>query len=272
MQFSERKGIVEVSKIIQKDFMTESLRNSLWNMLFIHLWDVHNNSDEIIPFTLSVKFDEYLKSLFLDFLKYPLHKKPNTRAEANKFLESIFFDAEWYKVYDFLEFTINFFKNKKLNLEINDVLARELSAYRVIHNLITQIPDSTEIIMLEEALSNYDFPGVTRHLIRSLELLSDRDNPDYRNSIKESISAVESLVSIIVGKPKSPLGAALKLLNKQNKIHPALIDSFSSLYGYTSDENGIRHSMLEEPNLTVHDANFFLFSCTSFINYLKSKM
>jgi hypothetical protein len=44
------------------------------------------------------------------------------------------------------------------------------------------------------------------------------------------------------------------------------------LYAYTSDEDGVRHAMLEEPDLTVADAKFFLLSCTSFINYLKSKL
>ena len=32
-KFSERKGFIPVSKIIQIDSMTEALRNSLWNVL-----------------------------------------------------------------------------------------------------------------------------------------------------------------------------------------------------------------------------------------------
>jgi len=36
-------------------------------------------------------------------------------------------------------------------------------------------------------------------------------------------------------------------------------------------KNGIRHAMLEEPNIGVEDAKFFLLACTSFVNYLKSK-
>lgn len=44
------------------------------------------------------------------------------------------------------------------------------------------------------------------------------------------------------------------------------------LYAYTSDEGGIRHAMLDEPNLTAADARYFLLSCTSFVNYLKSQL
>ncbi len=43
---------------------------------------------------------------------------------------------------------------------------------------------------VEEALECRYTP-VKRHLSNALELLSDRENPDYQNSIKESITAVE---------------------------------------------------------------------------------
>ena len=46
----------------------------------------------------------------------------------------------------------------------------------------------------------------------------------------------------------------------------------SNLYGYTNDADGIRHAMLEQPNLTAADAKYFLISCTAFVNYLKSKV
>ncbi|WP_372526833.1 hypothetical protein [Piscinibacter sp.] len=49
-------------------------------------------------------------------------------------------------------------------------------------------------------------------------------------------------------------------------------DGFVKLYGYTSDEQGIRHAMLDEPDLHAADARFFLLSCTSFVNYLKAQL
>ena len=54
-------------------------------------------------------------------------------------------------------------------------------------------------------------------------------------------------------------------------IHPAMEKSFLSLYGYTSDEDGIRHAMTDEPNVTADDAKFMLISCSSFVNFLISK-
>jgi hypothetical protein len=54
-------------------------------------------------------------------------------------------------------------------------------------------------------------------------------------------------------------------------MHPALRKSLSALYGYTSDEQGIRHAMLDEPKLTAADAKFLLVACSAFINYMKEK-
>ena len=46
----------------------------------------------------------------------------------------------------------------------------------------------------------------------------------------------------------------MKIIKKEGKIHPALINAFSSLYGYTSDEDGIRHGMVHDPNLTAAES------------------
>jgi len=94
--------------------------------------------------------------------------------------------------------------------------------------------------------------------------------PNYRNPIKESISAVESLCNLITGR-KDTLGDALKKLEAKVVIHPALKKGFSSIYGYTSDADGIRHGLLEETNLDFEDAKFMLVSCSAFVNYLIAK-
>ena len=56
------------------------------------------------------------------------------------------------------------------------------------------------------------FPNSTTHLQQSIALLAQKPNPDYRNSIKESISAVEALCIAVTGDPKATLGQALKTL------------------------------------------------------------
>jgi len=269
--FSQRKGFKPVSEVIQVDNMNEELRNSLWNVLDIFLWSadgyVHkqHGTPDIKPFS---------ESLWFRFFKKPIDTIPSRyNSDILKAIRGFFFVCAWYEVYDFIEFIVDYYKESpRLIKVLNAVLEREISGYRIISGKVVDITNEQEVQMLQEALQDTRFEGVNSHLQRALELLSNRENPDYRNSIKESISAVESIAKIITGNPKTTLGEALKFLEKNGKIHTALKSGFSNLYGYTSDEGGIRHAMLEEPNLTSADAKFFLLSCTSFVNYLKSRI
>jgi hypothetical protein len=76
---------------------------------------------------------------------------------------------------------------------------------------------------------------------------------------------------LIVGQPKATLGQAIGKVKDKVAIHPALEKAFDSIYGYTSDEDGIRHSLLDESVLDFEDAKFMLVSCAAFVNYLLAK-
>lgn len=107
----------------------------------------------------------------------------------------------------------------------------------------------------------------------ALEELADRKNPNYRNSIKESISSVESFCKIIIKDDNATLGKALTEIEKTHKLHGALKAAFSAIYGYTSDSGGIRHALLEsDVKPEFGEAKFMLVSCSAFISYLKTKM
>jgi hypothetical protein len=54
-------------------------------------------------------------------------------------------------------------------------------------------------------------------------------------------------------------------------LHPAFREALSKMYGYTSDADGIRHSLMEESRLDGDDARFMLVTCSAFVNYLKAK-
>lgn len=273
LRFSQRKGYKPVSQVIQREGMSADLRNSLWNVLDT-LWNALNT------YSRESEARDFTIDLWRDYYKEPLDTIPSVGYGMSPFepvralIRKHYFRDEWYEVYDFLEFVLSYFSDSGIVERVNSVLERELSGYRFVGVVITDITDAQEIEAIESALEDDDFPGVRAHLQRALELLSDRDNPDYRNSIKESISAVESMAQTILNKPNASLGDALLQIEKQGKlpIHKALNGSFRMLYGYTSDADGIRHGMLDEPNLSAGDAKYFLVSCSAFINYLKSKM
>jgi hypothetical protein len=67
------------------------------------------------------------------------------------------------------------------------------------------------------------------------------------------------------------LGGALKVLKLKIPIHPALEQGLLKIYGYTSDGDGIRHALTEEPNLDQEDAQFMMIVSSAFVNYLIAK-
>ena len=140
--------------------------------------------------------------------------------------------------------------------------------YRFINGEVTDIIDSEEIKEIEEALDT-EYSACKKSITKALNLLYDRENPDYSNSVKESISAIESMCNIILGTKNSTLGEALNKLEKNGlKIHGAMKNAFSALYGYTSDKSGIRHNLGVDEKTTFEEAKYMLVSCSAFLNYL----
>jgi hypothetical protein len=112
---------------------------------------------------------------------------------------------------------------------------------------------------------------VAVHIKTALGFLADRKSPDYRNCIKESISAVEAACKLIAKDDRATLDAAIKRLKSRVGLHPALEAAFIKMYAYTSDADGIRHALMEQPTLSFEDAKFMLVSCSAFVNYLTAK-
>ena len=269
MKFSERIGISKVDTALQVQGMNDDLRNSLWNILDIIMW---SSKDFITTQFGEARIQDFSSRLWFNFFKLPIDSRPRYGSQILEIIREHFFNCEWHGVYEFLEYVLTTQKNQNLIKAVNKILERELSGYRFINSAFVPVTDELELEAVEKAISEGPFSGVHGHLKKALEHLSRRDNPDYRNSIKESMSAVESMVREVTGNPKATLGDALNILEKDGQLHPALKKGFSAIYGYTSDEEGIRHAMLEEPNLAVSDAKFFLVSCSTFINYLKVKI
>lgn len=269
--FSERYKYKEISERLNWGNMTNGLKIRIWNRLSQFLF-------------LSLQkelFRDIIYSLWDEFFKRDLAEIAPRGFEEFFFrirIRKEYLNLKWYEVYDFLEFIYSKLENDKRleqrNLvelfkeDMNTVFEEENVPYRFINGNITPIINKEEIAEIESALSYEGKYKPTRdHLEKALDLLSNRKNPDYANSIKESISALESLVRIIKGE-KETLGQLIKGMN----LHSAFKDGLSKLYGWTSDEGGIRHGKTGEglePNLS--EARLMLVLCSAFFNYLIEK-
>jgi len=280
MRFSQKIGKSPIREIIQIESIDSRLENRIWNNIINDFFDelsdysnYHNESSrgEIYQIVWKEFFGNRI-----DEISTTGNERVSTHGVL-AFIKEWFFQSKWYEKYDFIEF-LSEIDQLQLILgftdKLNDTLKIEMSGYRIIDNCIVQITAEEEIIEIEEALINSSkWEPVSVHIKTAINYLSNRDNPDYRNSIKESISSIESLCVIITGDKDATLGKALGIIEKKYQIHGALKKAFSALYGYTSDSGGIRHKLLEDDiAVSLEDAKFMLVSCSAFINYLKVKI
>ena len=264
MLFSERNGIIPAKKI-QIESMDEDLTNRLWNA---------------IHWIMSVP-NYNMMALWTDFFKRLRDEMTDLYFEDElEHIKMRYFKMSWNQIFDLIEFICK--RNYELQLEdssiqkfiheCNRILEEEVSGYRIIDSNVMPITSHTELTEIEHALQT-PMTNVNNHLKLALEKLSDRSNPEYSDSIKESISAVEATCRKIVGNESLTLGRALTAMKKmkQLNLHPSMINAFSNMYGYTSGDSGIRHAMHDSGrHITFADAKFFLVACSAFINYLIS--
>lgn len=275
--FSQRAGHTPLKKDIQTETVDEALCNGLWSALQLCYWKHWEPEQYGVQPPIAKAIETLAMQLWLHHFKLPIDSLPEVNSYRSSECDVIgiarnhFFKCKWFEVYDFIEFVAANGPAESLKMFTrlcNDFLESENSAYRLVNGEITRITSETELREIEEATGSQYSP-VNEHLATALHLLSDRKKPDYRNSVKESISAVEALCNILTGDAKATLGQAIKQF--QRDLHPAFVQAISNLYGYTSDENGIRHAMLDKPSVTFADAKFMLVACSALVNYLITK-
>lgn len=266
--FSERNGFVDID-LDKPGTLNEACKNRLWNCVLKifeasdpdacskHFFEINQVLDRIGKEKLRAPYESYKKGISI------IHD---------------FWMQEWYCAFDVLEEILSFYMTYEMVEEFksalglfNEILEEEKSAYRFIENKAIPITSNMELRLLEENCK-IEFESVQTHLEKALDHYSDRVNPDYNNSIKESISAVEAICCIITNSKKSTLGDALKKLKENGiVIHEAMEKAFSKLYGYTSDAGGIRHGSIVFTDAPAEDAKYMLLSCSAFVHYLVEK-
>lgn len=279
MRFSQRIGSQPIKTELEREGLSGELRNSLWTLVIESIINCLDNRPKYDMYrkTEPSELLIFFRNLWVDFFRYPIDNLPTFIDEVNKQpavlkVRNWYYDAQWDEVFDFIEFCSSY--NDNFKEKCNFYLKREMSAYRFVNGILVEVNSEEEVKEIEDAINNSDeFKSVKEHLKRAIELYSDRNNPDYRNSIKESISAVESLCKIIINNDKTTLGQALKVIENTHQIPGSLKSAFTTLYGYTSDEGGIRHSLLKEnAKVEIEEARFMLIACSAFVNYLINKL
>ena len=286
--FSHRHGLLSSQPIIVKDTISRDVINAIgsgYDLLCRELKSVYNRHrgygnlflQENIEREIWIHFanrrlnefgghGSYYRLVFDELLT-------QNKLPWNRILDLVEFVCKWISVnitaYLYLENLL-----KEFESYLNQEFERLDYGYRIVNHCVTDITSEEEINAINEAISN-SVDNVSRHLQSAVKHYSSRPTPDVRNSIKESISAVEAVCRDLTG--EDTLGKALKHLEDNGVvIHKMLKDEFTKFYVYTNDPgSGIRHALMDADETYVpslDEAYYMLVSCSAFINYLRRKV
>lgn len=274
--FSERYGYTKPSDIIIRERITPEIQNAI-------LTCYDNLSDRLSKYYLYEVYFNMEKYIWTNFFNLRLADYKAEEMPITRLIDSLV--DPWFKKLDMIELCIQYLysqgKDKRIAI-FADMFVGELCynfkrlnfAYRIVNKEIVEITSEEEIKEIETALTTTE-TTIRTHLSNALELYSKRPTADYRNSIKESISAVEVFCREKTG--ENTLGKALNKLESNGiVIHKLLKSAFDKLYAYTNQQDtGIRHALMDNDGDYIpqaEEALFMLVSCSAFINYINKKI
>lgn len=268
--FSERYGYKAPRSVVQRDDLDEDTRMDTWNVLhaFRRLDQMRFHADE---------HENFCVGIWTGHFRFAGDAYTGTTHLWSE-VKGVVLRGPWNEVFDLLEAVVRAagrsFGGSMSNVDsaitsaMNGVFEKDLVGYRFLDKKIAPVSSEFEAKAISDALDAVgQLDGARHSLKRAVELLSDRQSPDYPNSIKESISSVEAVVATVTG--AGSLGAGLSRLEQAGvSVHPALRAAWSKMYGWTSDANGIRHAGVEAADADQAIARYMLVTCSAFVSYV----
>lgn len=271
--FSEKYGYKQ-EKAIQLEWISDELRHRIWNLFYRQ--EIQAGGLASKRLSQALNGEATLEEKIVDRMGFLIDPAAKDLTAETQLKSNILRYFSWFEIYDFIDIHLSFLaeddRSKRIE-QYNKLLEQEKAGYRIVAGEVAPITNESEIRSIEQAAST-PYQSVSQHIKKALALYDDIKAPDYENSVKESISAVEAMCCIITGMSgaQATLGAAIKKLKDSGvHIHSAMERAFLALYGYTSDENGIRHGGIDFTSVPAEDAKYMLISCSAFVNYLIEK-
>ena len=271
VSFSQAQGYESLPEPLKPEELSHAARVAIWNDLY------SDAIDDVKSYgSRRTRWGRLLESVHSDHFGGALHEwrgPESTLQRANEVIGKYPFNV----VFDLLTFIMrDIHSTQRFKSKITATFYRFQLAYVVdTSNPPTIYPISTpeEGSALVNALQQLDsagLPGAREHLQQASTCINQQD---WAGAVRESIHAVESVARQIAPGTKT-LGDALKALEKSGHLeHGALKEGFSSIYGYTNNEQGIRHALLDQTTAAVgQDEALFMFgACASFASYMSRK-
>ena len=276
LTFSQAHGYEDIPAVLRLEEFPDRARIRIGNVLVSQVF-AHSIASGVAGYNLvGEPIATVLKDLHMDHHGHPVEDWSFSQEWVISQLRQSLLE-EFFKVFDMIQFILRHpecppalihdmkkaFRDSRLAYVIDD------SGLPTITPAVTA-EEGQIILSSRQELASAGLDGAAEHLRKSSEYINRRD---WAASVRESIHAVESVARKIDPSTADRLKVALRSLENRVTFHPALKQAILKLYGYTSDEQGIRHSLLDEDKarVDIDEAVFMLGACASFASYLWRK-
>ncbi|MCL2490062.1 MAG: hypothetical protein FWF36_04960 [Propionibacteriaceae bacterium] len=287
--FAERNDFAP-EPYVQREGLDDATRMAIWNVLADEIWNPNDRK--------KLQDDRALNEMFghiwVDEFQGAVDEEPY-QGDIWLTVKKCLIEGLWFDALDLLEAVVGHYANYRsfwlllhngqhrgqahpapeelagqLTKKLNAALEKHLVGWRFIGNELARLDSEIEVNAVTEAVGTSAAVAGARHsLQRALELLSDRQSPDYLNSVKESISAAEAAAQHVLGmRGTETLGDAIKLLEKQGRISAQLKATWESMYAATNAEPAVRHPGSPTGNVDQGFAKYMLVVCSAFVTFL----
>lgn len=274
--FSQRHGYTPLPAPMRLEEISDDLRREIWNATREILVSTRH-INMIGNFCFGGKGIRLIERVLGRFLKRPEDEIGTGYGETLGRFKSLILTSDFHKILDLVEIIASEaapeFRNRVAESFERHAAAYWLDVSRPPYQFFPRSNeaqgDATRKAI--ETIREGGMDGADTHLRHAAEHLKARR---FADSVRDSIHAVESIARMVDPKAENTLRPALDSLKRAGVIrHSALKEAFSKLYGYTNDEQGIRHSLLEKdaPDVDLDEAMFMFGACASFAAYLVNK-
>ena len=285
LTFSQRYGYESLPDPMRLEYIPQKFKQAIYQSIHEAIDKAATDDIEGYPiirsyFVIDTGIDTIISDYYYDIYEryHDEIVSPSPQMSKN-FFKDFLINRQWYEVLTMIEFVlrhqdcpgtlrqglINAFNETPISYFVD-----ESGEHPTIFPQITrESGDATRKAI--QVIQDNDMDGAATHLREAAEHINAGQ---YADSIADSIHAVESVARVIDPKANKTLGAALDSLEKAGTLkHPALKEALKKLYGYTSDEEGIRHALVfkNTADVGLDEAVFMFGACASFAAYLAQK-
>lgn len=269
LTFSQAEGLAELPAPLALKEISSEVRAVLWKVIHDSITGDMKRSS--MTTGLGRTWEVILKDKHVFFDHLMIDEFSTNAKLAMASLKTVIAHGAYNELFDLIQFILRHpATSTTFASHIATALKMGRAAYTVVdEDTIVPLASEAEGTALIVALADLDggpFKGARTHLKNAAQRLHDGS---WADSVRESISAVEAVARVWAPSAKT-LDPALRLLGGAHRLHPALLAGFGKLYGFTNDEKGLRHALLDEESAAVDEADavYMLGACAAFTSYL----